>query len=86
MTQKRIGPSFPSELEAARLLGLPFSWGEDGQFSFDPAMTQAQIDEVLAVYEEHDPEEPAPEPQPTLADLQAQLAAITAQIAKLAQE
>lgn len=83
MTQKRIGPSFPSELEAAGLLGLPFAWGEDGVFNFDPAMTEEHIDEVLAVYEAHDPSAPAPEPQPTLAELQAQLAAVTQQISKL---
>jgi hypothetical protein len=52
---KPIGPSFYSELEAAGLVGLPFSWGADGDIQFDARMTAEQIDAVLAVYEAHDP-------------------------------
>lgn len=56
----KIGPSFPSELQAAGLLGLPFSWGADGVFTFDLRMTSAQIAAVQAVHAAHDPTKPAP--------------------------
>lgn len=63
--QKAIGPSFASELESAALLGLPFSWSEDGSISFGSSMvdgvivyqmTQSQMDAVMAVYAAHDPD------------------------------
>ena len=77
----RIGPSFSQELTLAGLFGLPFSWGADGSFQFDPRMTQAQIDAVQAVYAAHDPAKPAP-PVVTLQDqvvaLQATVAALSA--------
>lgn len=50
-----IGPTFGDEIIAAGLGGLPFSWGSDGTFQFDPRMTQAQINAVLAVSAAHDP-------------------------------
>jgi len=53
---KAIGPTFSVELDAARLLGLPFAWGDDGDINFGPAMTPEQIDAVNAVYAAHDPE------------------------------
>lgn len=56
---KNIGPSFAGELQAAGLTGLPFTWGSDGTFNFDPAMSQQQINAVMVVYEAHDPSKPA---------------------------
>jgi hypothetical protein len=55
MTSKAIGPTFGAELKTAGLLGLPFSWGADGDIVFNAAMTDAQIAAVNAVYEAHDP-------------------------------
>ena len=55
---KAIGPSFADELKAVGLLGLPFSWGSNGDIQFDPRMTPAQKDAVLAVYAAHDPTKP----------------------------
>lgn len=56
MTQKQIGPSFVTELNAAGLSGLPFSYSVDGYFTFGDAMTEQGIAAVNAVYEAHDPE------------------------------
>lgn len=56
MANKKIGPTFSAELSIAGLMGMPFSWGEDGTFSFDPQMRPKDIDAVLKVYNEHDPE------------------------------
>lgn len=53
--KKAIGPTFHGELLAAGLIGLPFGWSGDGGLTFDDAMTQEQVDAVLAVYEAHDP-------------------------------
>lgn len=52
---KQIGPTFPAELAEAGLVGLPFSWGNDGVLSLD-VLTEAQRDAVLAVYAAHDPD------------------------------
>lgn len=52
---KRIGPSFSEELRRAGLLGLPFSWGDDGVIQFDDRCTGVQREAVLAVYAAHDP-------------------------------
>ncbi len=52
---KTIGPSFSLELQAAGLLGLPFSWGSDGTFAFGESVTPQQISGVMAVYAAHDP-------------------------------
>lgn len=57
---KQIGPSFASEIQAAGLSGLPFSWGSDGVIEFDASMTAAQIKSVQSVYAAHDPSKPAP--------------------------
>ena len=56
----KIGPSFPGELRAAGLMGLPFAWGDDGTFTFDPQMTPEQIAGVQAVFAAHDPTKPNP--------------------------
>lgn len=52
---KNIGKSFPAELKAAGLLGLPFSWGGDGAIEFSPSITPEQRAAVLAVYDAHNP-------------------------------
>lgn len=57
-----IGPSFGSELAAAGLLGLAFSWGTDGQIQFHETVPQAIRDQVAAVLAVHDPRKPAPPP------------------------
>jgi len=67
---KAIGPGFAEELQAAGLLGLPFSWGSDGDIQFGSTMTIAQIDAVNAVYAAHDPLKSAAFiKQPTLDDV-----------------
>jgi hypothetical protein len=67
---KAIGQTFSSEIFAAGLNGLPFSWGDDGTIHFDQAMTTAQIAAVAAVYAEHDP---TALPIPTITKAQALL-------------
>lgn len=52
---KRIGPTFPAELAAASLTGLPFSFHDDGTLLFGDAVTEVQRRAVLAVYDAHDP-------------------------------
>jgi hypothetical protein len=52
-----IGENFSDELKEAGLFGLPFSWGDDGTFTFDPSMDQKDIDKVKAVYAAHVPNE-----------------------------
>lgn len=52
----KIGPTFAAELAAANIAGLPFAWGADGKFEFDPSMTSQQRAAVLAVLAVHDPE------------------------------
>ena len=54
---KNIGANFVTELGAAGLLGLPFSWGSDGSITFGEGMTQEQISSVEAVYAAHIPED-----------------------------
>lgn len=72
---KTIGVHFSNELEAAGLLGLPFSWGGDGSFTFAEGMAQAQIDAVMAVYAAHDPDAVLPDPVPEVVTMrQARLA------------
>ena len=57
--QVLIGPSFPDELKAAGLFGLPFSWGADGHFTFDPALAAEKVTAIQAVYAAHDPTTPS---------------------------
>jgi hypothetical protein len=52
-TKKPVGSNFSSELKAAGLLGLPFSWGEDGQLTFGEDMSEQQITAVEAVLAAH---------------------------------
>src|SRR6185437_1503475 len=63
MAQKAIGPTFPAELAAAGLIGLPFSWDPAGDIIFGAAMTTAQIAAVEAVYAAHNPDAPPPAAQ-----------------------
>jgi len=63
-----LGSNFQTELTAAGLVGLPFSWGSDGTITFSSAMTQSQQNAVLSVVAAHT----------ALADAKAdQIAAIT---------
>lgn len=72
---KPIGQHFAKELETAGLLGLPFSWGDDGSFTFSEAMAPAQIDAVMAVYAAHDPDAVLADPVPEVVSMrQARLA------------
>lgn len=68
---KNIGPSFPSELAAAGLRGLPISWnpdgvnfgdvvGLDGSVTVNPALSPEERAAVEAVISAHDPDLPAP--------------------------
>lgn len=51
---KTIGNSFSTELAAAGLFGLPFSWTPDGTLMLS-ALTTPQAAAVAAVYASHDP-------------------------------
>lgn len=50
-----IGPSFPDELEATGLIGLPFTWSEDGSFNFAPGFDAGKRSAILALASTHDP-------------------------------
>jgi len=56
----KIGPSFATELQAAGLLGLPFSWGSDGVIQYRDDVSQDVRDRVAAVLAAHDSTKPAP--------------------------
>lgn len=58
-----IRSDFPDDLKSAGLFGLPFSWGSDGTFTFDPTMKQEDVDKVMTVYASHKAAE-SPEPVP----------------------
>jgi hypothetical protein len=64
-TGKKIGPHFPEELGS--LAGRPFTWRPDGVFTFGDAMSQAEINQVLAIVAVHDPTRPATPPGNPLA-------------------
>lgn len=69
---KRIGPSFVSELAAAGLIGLPFSWQPDGVVIYGDDLTAEQRDALDAVVAAHDPAAPAPaDVPPTVTKYQA---------------
>lgn len=53
---KPIGQTFSDELAVSGLLGLPFSWSEDGIITFSDAITSEQRVAVMAVYDAHDPD------------------------------
>lgn len=68
---KIIGPSFPSELAAAGLWGLPIAWTPDGvnfgdvvnldgSVTLNPALPAGDRAAVEAVLAAHDPSVPAP--------------------------
>lgn len=61
---KSIGPSFFSELAAAGLAGLPFSWSESGSVIFGDEITEFQREAVRTLLGAHDPDAPAPLPVP----------------------
>jgi len=61
---KPIGPSFVSELQAAGLAGLPFSWSQEGAFLYGSDLTETQRAAVQAAYDAHDPSALAPQPVP----------------------
>ena len=56
---KAIGPSFPSELQAAGLQD-GVGWDGDGNLFFGPDVSEDSKAAVLAVYEAHDPDSEAP--------------------------
>ncbi len=45
---------FNQELKAAGLLGLPFSYSEDGIFTFDDSISEEDKNAVLSIYDAHD--------------------------------
>jgi hypothetical protein len=52
---KTYGTTFPQELIAAGVGGLPFSWAADGSFNFDDSITPEQRATIQAVADAHDP-------------------------------
>lgn len=75
---KNIAPSFSKELADAGLSGLPFAWSDDGTITFDDAMPESQRLAVLAVYEAHNPQSPAPDVPQVVTMRQARLALLGA--------
>ncbi|KTS10240.1 hypothetical protein SB2_06710 [Methylobacterium radiotolerans] len=61
-TDLNLGPSFPSELAAAGLLGKPFAFGlgSPGYVLPDPSMSSADLATLKKVMADHDPSKPAP--------------------------
>ena len=56
----KIGPSFASELEAAGLMGAPFSWDSEGRIEGRDNLTAAQNATLDTVIAAHDPNTPDP--------------------------
>ena len=54
---KRIGPHFFYELQLAELVGLRFSWGDDGSIEYADEITPEQRAAVTAVLDAHDPDD-----------------------------
>jgi hypothetical protein len=54
-----LGPTLLSELIAAGVNGLPFSWGRDGTI-YDQGLTPAQLTAVQAVFAAHNPTKTLP--------------------------
>ena len=52
---KVLGPSFESEMRAAGLAGLPFSWGSDGSFCGLENLSPEDAAKLQAVVDAHDP-------------------------------
>lgn len=59
---KRVSERFADELQAAGLLGLPFSWGEDGALEFGASITADQRAAIQAALANHDPAVPRDAP------------------------
>ncbi len=66
---KDLGPSFFSELQAAGLAGLPFSWNASGVILYGPEITAEERAAIDAVVLAHDPSAPAPEPEPDVPEV-----------------
>lgn len=66
---KDLGPSFFSELQAAGLAGLPFSWNASGVILYGPDITAEERAAIDAVILAHDPSAPAPEPEPDVPEV-----------------
>ena len=49
-----IGPNFSNELEKAGLMGLPFTWGDDGSIQGKERLTPDQQTKLQAVIDAHD--------------------------------
>lgn len=75
---KNIGRSFVSELKAAGLFGLAFSWEKDGTITFGSTMPQDKVDAVRAVYDAHDPLAIPPEDLAAAAQAQKDLEDVAA--------
>lgn len=56
----KIGPSFASELEAAGLMGAPFSWDSEGLIEGRDNLAPEQNTTLDAVVAAHDPQTPDP--------------------------
>lgn len=50
-----IGPNFYFELINAGLIGLKFSWGSDGQITYDPSLTAEQRTAIQNLVAAHVP-------------------------------
>jgi hypothetical protein len=50
-----LGPNFVTEIKAAGLSGLPFSWSGDGVFYDEEALTPQQKADLQAVIDGHNP-------------------------------
>lgn len=69
-----IGPTFPEELKAAGLLGLPFSWNcETGELTYDERLSAYKVAAINGVLQAHDP---AREPAVTASISDGQLASV----------
>lgn len=66
---KDLGPSFFSELQAAGLAGLPFSWNGSGLILYGPDVTVEERAAIDAVVLAHDPSAPAPDPEPDVPEV-----------------
>lgn len=55
----KIGPSFASEVTAASLEGLPFSWSPTG-VAADAALPADKLEALRAVIKAHNPDAPGP--------------------------
>ena len=47
--------TFSQQLSDAGLATLPFTYGSDGTFHYDPSITQVQKDQIQGVYANHNP-------------------------------